>query len=313
MSTCHNQPSGREIGAGLVVSVNGRGVEQGLVIGAVISHRRARRGTATAVAPRGRDAAGGGDGGHDDAGGEQTEPPGWACRPVIRWLGRKGDRGRPKSYGAGRPAGVRHRVDTDGSLDQIAQEHPRAGRGEPVGRIRGDQQVDDVVQGPWMPGLPVAVRWAALDRGVKGGAQRPQVGLFAGDAVAQAFRGDVVRCAQQRLGPAGGRGGDGSQAEVGEHDPAVRADQHVAGFDVAVQHAGPVRGDQGVQHGEADPGRVPMGQRTVLGQDILQRAGRHVLHHDPGSAGRLHHIEDPYDTRVVESGGGRSPHARCPA
>jgi hypothetical protein len=51
---------------------------------------------------------------------------------------------------------------------------------------------------------------------------------------------------------------DRGQAEVGEHHPAVGGEQHVLRLHVAVQHAGRVRGRQGGEHSQADPGHLPV-------------------------------------------------------
>ena len=152
-------------------------------------------------------------------------------------------------------------------------------------------------------GLP-GVRRTALDRGVERGAERPHVRLHGGRAVAGPLRRDVLRGADHQPG-AGDRAvvDEGGQAEVGEHHPAVGADQHVVRLDVAVQHAGPVRGGQRVQHGEADPGGGDRRVGPVLVDHLVQGAGRHVLHHDPRQVLGVHDVVDPDHVRMVEPAG----------
>ena len=137
-------------------------------------------------------------------------------------------------------------------------------------------------------------RRRALHRGVQRRAERPQVGRRAGGAVPGALRRDVRGRAEHHAGTGDVRvAGDGGQAEVGQHHPAVVAEQHVARLDVAVQDAGPVRGPQRVQHAEADLGDPPRRQRPVLGEDLScsERDGTYsmTIH---GSAVGAQHVED---------------------
>ncbi len=59
-------------------------------------------------------------------------------------------------------------------------------------------------------------------------------------------------------------------AEVGQHDPAVVAQHHVAGLDVPVQHARRVRGAQRGQHLRPDPGGAARRQRALRLEHIGQ-------------------------------------------
>jgi hypothetical protein len=64
---------------------------------------------------------------------------------------------------------------------------------------------------------------------------------------------------------------DRRDPEVGEHHPAVVAQQHVGRFDVAVPHPGAVGGVQGGQHRQADVCDPTRLQRAVRPHDLLQR------------------------------------------
>jgi hypothetical protein len=114
----------------------------------------------------------------------------------------------------------------------------------------------------------------------------------------------VLRGADDQAGT-----GDGTvvdergESEIGEHHPAVDAHQHVVRLDVAVQHARPVCGGQGVQHVEADPGGLDRHERAVLRDHLMQGAGGDVLHHDPRQVVGVHHVVDPHDVRVIQASG----------
>ena len=95
--------------------------------------------------------------------------------------------------------------------------------------------------------------------------------------------GEVLRGAHDHAG-AGERGGVAGlgDAEVGQLDHAVRADQQVARLDVAVHDAGPVRGRQPVG-GLAEHVQRPVdGQRALVVQDRDQRLALDELHDQEG-------------------------------
>ena len=83
-----------------------------------------------------------------------------------------------------------------------------------------------------------------------------------------------------------------------------RAEQHVAGLDVAVQHAGGVRGAQRAQHVQADAGRLARARCALLLDCVGERGPVDVLHDDPGPAVVLQHVVDGDDGGVVDPGGG---------
>jgi hypothetical protein len=112
----------------------------------------------------------------------------------------------------------------------------------------------------------------ALERVVERGAERPEIARGARLAVPGPFGRHVRRRADQHPG-AGDRRVTGrrGQPEVAEHDPTILLrDEHVAGLDVAVQHAAAMRGPQRGQHAEADPGDRGHVQSSLLGHDLLQ-------------------------------------------
>ena len=118
-------------------------------------------------------------------------------------------------------------------------------------------------------------RRLALHRGVKRGAERPDVGRRAHVAAFKLLRGHVVRGADHGPGPGQpGRGvDDPGDAEVGHHDP-VSAQQDVVRLQVAVHHPRRVRAGQGVGDLRADqrdplPGQPPA--RGDLGRERARR------------------------------------------
>nr|BFE67828.1 hypothetical protein GCM10020092_011290 [Actinoplanes digitatis] len=70
--------------------------------------------------------------------------------------------------------------------------------------------------------------------------------------------------------------------------------------------SGAVRGPQGVEHAQPDLGGPDRVEGSVGGQNVLQRAGRHVLHDDPRVGVGAQHIEDADHVDVVEPGDGAS-------
>ena len=73
-----------------------------------------------------------------------------------------------------------------------------------------------------------------------------------------------------------------SHAEVGQLALAGHVDQHVLGLDVAMEHAGPVRGIERVAELHADAQDLRCGQRPARLDPIGQRAPGHVLHGQVG-------------------------------
>lgn len=119
----------------------------------------------------------------------------------------------------------------------------------------------------------------------------------------------VVECAERwQIGV--GAFEFGGQAEVGEPDGAVRAEEHVGGFEVAVHPAGAVHvgepgGDtsqdpQGVRDRSARPGGVQRLPQTGLGA-VHDERDRPVQR---GQVRRVHraHGMRPYEVRMVRLG-----------
>ena len=202
-------------------------------------------------------------------------------------------------------------------------QHPgRGGRVRPGPRVAAQQRLDRRAQRPGPPGpgrvlvrdrgqdgqrgVPVVERAVPFHRRVQGGAQRPQVGRRAGRLAADPFRRGEPGGAHHH--PGLGEPGvalQGGDAEVGQHGPAVRAEQHVARLDVTMQDAGRVRAAQRAEQPAAQIRGLLRGQRAVLGHDLLQRAALDQLHHDPRAAvGLLDHVEDGDHRGVVQPGRG---------
>ena len=188
-------------------------------------------------------------------------------------VARAGPAGRLGHRGRGRPA--LGRVLGHGPLDHV----PGPGRDVAGQRGRG---VTDVPHGDFQ-------RVLALERPPPGQAlvgdhaQRVHVGQGRDLGPGRLLRGDVGRRAEHR--PGGGelaghrRAGD---AEVGEDQRAVGADEQVAGLDVAVDDAPLVRGVQRVG-GLRDQGHRPLrGEPAELGQRAGQRLALDVLHDQVG-------------------------------
>jgi hypothetical protein len=105
---------------------------------------------------------------------------------------------------------------------------------------------------------------------------------------------------------------DGGDAEVGQHHPVVVGQQHVRRLDVAVPYPGPVRRHQGGQDLQADLGGAARFQRALGGHHLLQRAGRHVLHDDPGAAVGLEDVVHLDHMGVAQPGRGAGLAQRAP-
>ena len=67
--------------------------------------------------------------------------------------------------------------------------------------------------------------------------------------------------------------------EVDETDAAVRAEHHVAGLDVVVDHAALMHMREGFQNLAGDAQRLGFRQRATFLQVLGQRGARDVLHH----------------------------------
>ncbi len=185
------------------------------------------------------------------------------------------------------------------------------------GRVLGQQGLDETGQVPRtlrrhqrvhgdgvrrLDGGVLAERRPALQSLVERGAQGPQVGGGAGLGALDALGGDVVDRTDHLagLGERGGAGGLGD-AEVGEDDAPVVAEEDVARLDVAVQHAGRVGGAQGRDHAAPDAGG-DLGRDGTALEHVAERRGRHVLHHDAGQAAVVDHIVDDHDVGVGDAG-----------
>ncbi|CAI4161995.1 hypothetical protein CCOS2040_10965 [Streptomyces albidoflavus] len=106
---------------------------------------------------------------------------------------------------------------------------------------------------------------------------------------------DRVVAAEGLLGGAGG--------QPGEHDPAVLADQHGAGGDVAVDPAVGVQHPKRGEHVGGDLGGAVRRQRP-LGEQGGERPGGHGLADDPERAVLGEDVEDLVEPGVVGDAGG---------
>jgi hypothetical protein len=96
----------------------------------------------------------------------------------------------------------------------------------------------------------------------------------------------------------------GRDAEVGEHDTAGAVQQDVARFDVPVQHAGAVRGAEGLEHARADAGGLPRVHHAAGVQHVVERGAVDEFHHDDRSALVLRDVVDGDDPGMPDAGGG---------
>jgi len=103
----------------------------------------------------------------------------------------------------------------------------------------------------------------------------------------------------------GGGAGDARQAQVGQLHRAVRAEQDVAGFHVAVDQA---RFAPGGVEGAGDDGhqlqRLAVGHALVLGDPFGEVGARDVFHHVVQRAVVLAEIHDADDGRMRQARGG---------
>ena len=145
------------------------------------------------------------------------------------------------------------------------------------------------------------VRRAALDGREQRGAQAPQVRGGGHRLTGGHLRGDVGGRPENQAGTGHRRVGDvAGDPEVGQLDPAVVGDQHVARLDVAVGDAAAVRGPQRAGRGEPDHRRLRHGQRAVIADHGGQVARGHHLQHDHRGAVDDHHVEHGDDVGVGE-------------
>ncbi|PPS68592.1 hypothetical protein BZZ08_07386 [Streptomyces sp. MH60] len=202
------------------------------------------------------------------------------------------------------------------ALGRLGEQVLGLGRVGPLGRVLAQQGADDGRERTGVPGLGglllddrlhggerggAAERRSALHRRVQRRTERPQVGGRSGVVAADALGREIVDGADDLSGPGdGGVALDLRDAEVGEQHPAVVGEQHVARFDVAVQDAGGVRGAQGAQHPQADPGRLPRDDPLLVLDGVGQRAAFHQLHDDPGPAVVFEYVVHGDDGRVVD-------------
>jgi hypothetical protein len=196
-------------------------------------------------------------------------------------------------------------------LLRLLGQQPGDDLGERPGVGGGERQLlGDGVRG--LDGGGPAVGRAALDGLVERAAQRPHVGLRPGGGAADALGRQEVDGADELAGAGQGGGAGGlGDAEVGEHDPpgadlalGAAAEQDVAGFDVAVQHPGAVRGPQRGDHAAAYAGGFGGRQRAVLLEQFAEGDGLDVLHDDGRQALVVHHVVDDDDVGVADPGGG---------
>ena len=105
---------------------------------------------------------------------------------------------------------------------------------------------------------------------------------------------------ERRLGVALGETG---APEVGEHDPAVRREEHVGRLQVAMEDACRVDRDQRVEEAvERGEGVVERELASGRRASVLERVACEELHHEEdGAVLRLSVVEDAFDARVIDS------------
>ena len=92
----------------------------------------------------------------------------------------------------------------------------------------------------------------------------------------------VKRAARCHLGAVAGLVKHAARyAEVGEHHPAVVAEVHIGGFDVAVQDAGTVSCHEYIEQAKADAGDLSDRKGPLHCDQLGERAPRQRLHYDP--------------------------------
>ena len=210
-----------------------------------------------------------------------TSPRRSACAARARW-----------AADAGRSAGTLR----DRGVDQVAH-----GLGD--GRRQLRWRLVDLRHRDGDLGL-ARERAAAGERLVRDDAQRVDVGRRGRRVPARLLRREVLHRAHHLAGR-GQRNlvGDPGDAEVGDLDPAIRRDQQVAGFDVAVHEA---RGVGGVQRvgGLRDDVEHAVGREHALAlEDGRQRLTGHEFHDQEGAAVFFAVVEDVGDALVVDQCG----------
>ena len=172
-----------------------------------------------------------------------------------------------------------------------------AGIGQVIGLLGFEQGVK---------GTPLEGRGAG-EQMIEGEAEGIDVGSAIRLAPLDLFRGDVGGGAFDagRRFAGGGGTGDARQAQIGQFDRAVGAQQDVAGLDVAVDQArlAPDR----VEGAGDDLGQfqgLAMGHALVLGEPFGEVGAGHVFHYIIEGAVVLSEIQDANHGGVGEFGGG---------
>ena len=147
-------------------------------------------------------------------------------------------------------------------------------------------------------------RHAAREHLVEHHAERVDVGLRPDAATARLLGREVLRGADDRADLGHLRVAGVGDAEVGDLDAAVVADEHVVRLDVAVDDAVLVGVAQAGEHLHRDRDRALGRERALLLDDLLERAPLEVLHRDVRAAVGLAAVVDGDDVRVVEARGG---------
>ncbi len=239
---------------------------------------------------------------HDD---QRTEPE---PRLAARELSSSGTFDVPDLLCRHRCRRVRHRCEDGAHLGRVRAVRGVLGEegGDEVGeRARGrsrrrGRRVENRLEGGG--GVAAAERGDALRRRVQDHAEGPEVGRGAGPLAQHPLRGDVFGRSDEAAGVRQvGLALDLRDAEVGEDDPVVAAQQDVVRLHVTVQDARRVGRFEGAEHLEADAGRVPRVEGALL-QRVAQRAAGHQLHHDPRLTVDDGHIVHVHDGRVIEPG-----------
>ena len=219
--------------------------------------------------------------------------------PVER-LGRfQGGRGRAHRHQGHRAqhlpqAGVVGAV--VGGLGQQGLQHRRQGAGplDGPGRLVGDG-------GQGGLGGVALERRLALDRGVEGDAEGPQVGGGAAGGHGPVLGGQVAGGVGHR--PGGGDVGvadEGGDAEVGQADGAVVGEEDPRRADEPVRQPGRGAGGQGLDRGHAHH-RHPLRREGAVGGDhVGQGRPLHQLGDDEGRVVGVEDVDDPHQARVIE-------------
>jgi len=132
--------------------------------------------------------------------------------------------------------------------------------------------------------------------------ERVQIRARVNGRAARLLRGEVLRGANDRSGLRHLRRAGACDAEVRHLQPAVRADDDVVRFDVAVDDPVAVRERERTEDlprvVDCDRDR----RRSVADEQLLERAPVQVLHCDVVGALCAAAVEDRDDVRVVETG-----------